>query len=355
MDTPTPTRKRATLLDVAREAGVSRATASLVIRRSPVVGAETRRRVEEAIAKVGYVYNLGAARLRAARSRTVGVIIPSLANPFFADLLAGIEETLEAAEMGVIFANARESLAKQDALVRRMREHGADGLILCPAAGSDGDLLRRAGEWGLPLVQALRYVSATAGDYAGTDYFGGMRRAAEHLIDLGHRRIAFVCGDRRHSAGAERLEGFRSALSEHGLAADLVVTIPLTHADGRAAAGLLLDSPHRPTAAICFNDVVALGLMRGLHDRGVEVASRFSVIGFDNVPEGSVARPALTSVSTHPFAVGQAAAQLLLRRLADPDRPPERVVGPAVLIERQSCGPAPAMAGGAVDAARKSV
>lgn len=340
METPSHAKKRATLLDVAREAGVSRATASLVVRKSPLVGAETRKRVEAAIVKVGYVYNLGAARMRAARSRMVGVIIPSLANPFFAELLAGIEAVLDAAEMGVIFANARESLQKQETLIRRMREHGTDGLIICPAAGSGADLLERAAEWDLPVVQALRHVSMTAGDYAGIDYFGGMRRATEYLVSYGHRRIAFVSGNRVHSAYAERLQGFQTAMEAHRLTADLVFNIPLTHADGMNAAGFLLDRPDPPTAAICFNDVVALGLLRGLYDQGVEAGPDFSVIGFDNVPEGILARPMLTSVSSRPFAVGEAAATLLLRRLADPTRKPEKIIEAAELVERQSCGPA---------------
>ncbi|MEO3433328.1 LacI family DNA-binding transcriptional regulator [Inquilinus sp. CAU 1745] len=330
--------RRATLLDVAREAEVSRATASLVLRKSPLVGTETRKRVEAAMARVGYVYNLGAARMRAARSRTVGVVIPSLSNPFFAEMLAGIEATLDEAEMGVIFANTRESLEKQKAIIRRMREHGVDGLIICPAAESGIDLLERASEWGLPLVQALRYVSATQGDYSGIDYFGGMRGAADYLIGLGHRRIGFVSGNRVHSAYQERLEGFRTSMEAHGLPADLILTIPLTHAEGMATAERLLEWPDPPSAALCFNDVVALGLLRGLHDRGVEAGVGFSVVGFDNVPEGILARPTLTSVSTRPFAVGRAAAKLLLGRLDDPAKEDGRLVEPTELVVRQSSG-----------------
>lgn len=332
--------RRATLLDVAREAGVSRATASLVLRKSPLVGTETRKRVEAAMAKVGYVYNLGAARMRAARSRIVGVVIPSLSNPFFAEMLAGIEATLDEAEMGVIFANTRESLEKQEAIIRRMREHGVDGLIICPAAETGVDLLERASQWRLPLVQALRYVSATEGDYSGIDYFGGMRGATDYLIGLGHRRIGFVSGNRVHSAYQERLEGFRTAMEAHGLPADLILTMPLTHADGMASAGKLLERPDRPTAVLCFNDVIALGLLRGLHDLGVEAGAGFSVVGFDNVPEGILARPTLTSVSTRPFAVGGAAAGLLLDRLNDPAKPAGRLVEPTELVVRQSSGPA---------------
>ena len=169
--------KRVTLLDVAKHAGVSRATASLVVRDSPLVGAATRAKVEAAMAELGYVYNLGAARMRAARSRTVGVIIPNLTNPFFAVLLAGIESTLETAGLAVILANSNENAAKQDGFVNRMREHGVDGLIVCPAEGTERRFVDDAGRWGVPLVQTLRMVPETASDYAGMDPEPGMREA----------------------------------------------------------------------------------------------------------------------------------------------------------------------------------
>lgn len=331
-----------TLIDVAREAGVSRATASLVIRKSPLVGAATRQRVEAAIEALGYVYNLGAARMRAAKSRTVGVVIPNLTNPFFAELLAGIEETLDESDLVVILANSRESEARQATMIRRLREHGVDGLIVCPAVGTGTKLLADAAEWDLPLVQALRYVSDIAGDYAGSDYAGGMKQAVDYLFGLGHYRIAFVTGRNMHSAHAERLAGFRAGMAAHGLADDLVVSISLTHANAVAAAARLLDGDDPPTAAICFNDVVGLGLASGLFDLGIDVGRSFSVIGFDNVPEADLARPKLTSVATHPRAIGDAAARLLADRVSDPRRAARRIVNLTALIERQSCGPGPA-------------
>lgn len=329
--------KRITLLDVAREAGVSRATASLVVRGSPLVGAETRERVEATMRRLGYVYNIGAARMRSEVSRTIGVIVPNLVNPFFAEMVSGIELVLEEAGMVVVLANSRESPAKQDTFIRRMREHGVDGVILCPAAGSHPGLLDQAREWRLPIVQALRYIARTEGDYAGTDYAEGMRQATSHLIGLGHENIAFVSGNRQHSAHAERLEGFQSTMREHGLADDLVINIPLTHADGRDIAPFLLRRADPPTAAICFNDVVALGLMRGLYDLGVEAGKEFSVIGFDDVPGASLSRPLLTTVATRPSTIGAAAARLVLQRLHQPDRPFESIVEPTRLKIRESC------------------
>lgn len=332
-------RSRVTLQHVAREAGVSRATASLVVRKSPLVSAETREKVEQAMKSLGYVYNMGAARMRTVASRTVGVIVPNLSNPFFAEMLAGIELTLDTAGIVVIVANSQDLRERQDLLIQRMREHGVDGVILCPAAGTDSTLARQAAEWGLPLVQALRHVSETGGDYAGVDYMGGMRQAISYLAGLGHRRIAFVTGGSRHSAYAERLGGFRAGMAELGVTDPLVLEVALSPLGAIEAAGRLVAMADRPTAAICFNDVVGLGLSSGLHDLGLEVGREFSVIGFDDVAEASLVRPGLTSVATHPAEIGSAAARLLLDRLQNPGRDPRRVITPTELFERQSCGP----------------
>ena len=333
-------RKRPTLLDVAEQAGVSRATASLVVRKSPLVSAATRERVETAMAELGYVYNAGAARMRAARSRTVGVVVPNLTNPFFAVLLAGMEAVFETEGLAVIFANSNELLAKQTGFLTRMREHGADGVIVCPCEGTDSRLVENAASWGLPLVQALRYVPETVSDYAGIDYREGMRDASERLVALGHRRILFVSGNRRHSAEADRLAGFRAAMRAHDLDADRVLDLPLTHTAAREAAAGIAAAPERPSAVICFNDVVALGLHRGFFDLGLRVGHDISLVGFDNVAEAALVVPGLASVATMPFQVGETAARLLLRRIRKPDAPVERSVAATEFVERESLGPA---------------
>lgn len=337
-DEPKP--GRVTLLDVAEAAGVSRATASLVIRKSPRVADETRRRVEQAMARLGYVYNMGAASMRATRSNTVGVIIPNLGNPFFAAMLSGIERALDEAGLIVVLANSRESAGKQETILQRMRERGVDGLILCPVAETRPALIAKAAEWRLPVVQALRYVSDSRGDYAGTDYAGGMRQAVEHLTGLGHRRIAFAAGGPVHSAYRERLAGFRAAMADHGLDAGAVLDMPLAPDAAAAAAPALLAHPLRPTAVICFNDIMAGGIANGLSDVGTAVGSAFSVVGFDDLAEAELVRPRLTSVATFPAEIGDAAARLLLERLGAPDRPDRRVVSLTRLVLRQSTGAA---------------
>ncbi|CDZ43585.1 Ribose operon repressor RbsR [Neorhizobium galegae bv. orientalis] len=331
-------KSRMTLLDVARRANVSRATASLVIRKSPLVGADTRARVEQAMRELGYVYNMGAARLRAERSHTVGVIVPNLTNPFFAELLSGIEAVIDSAGMVVILANSGDLVERQDMVMRRMREHGVDGVIICPAAGTEPAFLHQLADWDLPLVQVLRQISEEV-DYAGSDYAAGMRQAVDYLASLGHRTIAFAVHGPIHSAYRERVEGFCDAMRSRGLDPNLIVGLPIQIGEIADAAHLLFGEGEQPTAVICFNDVIALGLSAGLYDRGLKVGENFSLIGFDDVTDAEAMRPRLTSVSTGPVAIGGNAARLLLDRLADPIRPSHRVVNETVLHIRQSCGP----------------
>lgn len=329
-------KQRVTLVDVARQAGVSRATASLVIRKSPLVGAATRARVEAAMRELGYVYNKGAARLRAERSHTVGVIVPNLTNPFFAELLSGLESVIDAAGMVVILANSGDRLERQDDIILRMLEHGVDGVIACLAAGTGIDFLDRVKGSNLPLVQVLRQISDDT-DYAGADYAGGMRQAVEHLALLGHETIAFAVHGAIQPAYLERVEGFRQAMQARGLDPDLIIRTPYQTAQIPASASLLFDVPVKPTAVICFNDVIALGLSAGLYDLGIRVGKTFSLIGFDDVTDAESMRPRLTSISTAPVSIGESAAKLMLDRLADPARPPRRIVQKTRLRVRQSC------------------
>ena len=334
-------RRRVTLDEVARDAGVSRSTVSLVLRDSPLVAEGTRQRVRASMEALGYVYNRGAANLRASRTNTVGLLVCDVSNPFFAELTAGIDQVLDGAGVSTFLVNTNESPEKQERSLLRMRELNVDGVIVCPAAGSSPDLVERLRRWGMPFVQALRYLSARDGDYAGSDYQLGMEMITEHLIRLGHRRIALVGGNLVHSALSDRRAGFTNALRRHGLAADLIVKSPLNRRASAEAVGALLDRPDPPTAAIGFNDIVAFGMMLGLTDRGLEPGRDFAVAGFDDVSEAALSRPALTTVSTLPFQIGQEAAQLLLRRVAEPDGAPERVILPTRLIIRESCGAAP--------------
>ena len=337
---PGPGRRAAVTLEaVAKHVQVSRATVSLVLRGSPLVAAATRERVQAAMAELGYIYNRGAAKLRASSSKVIGVLIADLGNPFFGEMTAGVDNALSDADWAVFLTNTGESVAKQDIVLRRMREHGVDGVIVCPAAGSDERLIHQLADWGLPCVQASRYVSLDGSDCVTTDYARGMHDATRHLIGLGHRRIALIGGDRQHSATTARCEGYREAMRHAGLE-ERFVGVATTRSAGADALNQLLDANEPPTAAVCYNDFVAHGAITALADRGMLAGRDFALVGFDDMNEASFCRPSLTTIKTRPYEIGERAGQMLLARMANPDRPFDRVVFPAELVVRESCGAA---------------
>src|SRR5690606_32834972 len=264
---------RVTLLDIARHAGVSRATVSLVMRDSPLVAQETRERIKQAAVELGYVYNRGAASLRSRRSLIVGVSITDLANPYFAELTAAAEHGLLQVDRVALLSNNNESLEKQGAFIDTMREYNVDGLIICPAIDTPVATIRRLKSLRIPFVFLSRRVSGIEADYVSNDNVRGLRMATEHLLSLGHRRVAMICASTRTSTGRERLKGYTSALQEAGLPVDpsLIVEGAPTRRNGMEALMALMSRPQPPTAAVCFNDISAFGVMLGLNRLGMRI------------------------------------------------------------------------------------
>jgi LacI family transcriptional regulator, galactose operon repressor len=330
---------RTTVKDIARHAGVSPATVSLVIRNSPLVAAETRERVRSSLDELGYVYDRAAANLRTRMTYTIGLIVCEITNPFYAELTAGIDDRLDRAGWVAFLANTAESPARQDRFIARMREHRVDGLLLAPAEGTDPQIIDEFKRYGLPVVQMLRRLGRRNADHVGADFRLGMTMAAEHLIRLGHKRIAFVGGARRISPARDRANAFRETLTRYGLPAGRIVNCLPTREDGAQAVSALFNSkPTDPTAIVCHNDLCALGVMLGLADRGLTAGQDVAVIGFDNIAEAALHRPALTTVAIGARQIGEEAASLLLRRIKNPDGAVESIVLPPKLIVRASCG-----------------
>lgn len=329
--------RRIRIAEVARAAGVARSTAALALRGSPALREETRRRVAEAAAALGYVYDRAAARLRSGRSHTVGLVLPNIANPFYAELVAGIDAALDDAGYVALLVSTAESPERQARVLARLREHGVDGVILSPAEGTPAALLDRLAAWGLPHVQAVR--AFRRGACVRADDRRGARLAAEHLIRLGHRRIALLGGAADTPVARDRLAGWRGALAAAGLAAAEHVPTPAGDraAAAEAAAALTLRRPE-VTALLCLSDTVAIGAMLGLRRAGREPGRDVAVVGFDDVPEAALWRPALTTVAVGAREIGAAAAALLLARVADPAAPARRIALPPRLVVRQSCG-----------------
>lgn len=330
-------KSRVTLGEVARVAGVSRATVSLVVRKSPLVADHTREKVQQVMADLDYVRDIGAARLRNNSSRTIGVIVPNLMNSFFTEFLSGIERIMGEDDRVVLLANSHDDPARQTQILQRFRGHGVDGVILCPAEGTDPELPLRMRQWGLPLVQSLREVGGNVTDYAGADYIEGVRLAMRHLVERGHRRIAFLSVSARTSARTERLEGFSRAIAETGAEDAGIVEAELSWEGAARSARQLLELDSSPSAVLCFNDVLAAGLMLGLRRAGQEPGRDIAVVGLDDLPLAELTYPPLTSIAMIPENIGAAAARLLARRLFQPDVEIERsIIAPSLMIRDSS-------------------
>jgi LacI family transcriptional regulator len=330
---------RVTLKEIAQHAGVSPATVSLVLRDSPLVAKPTRKRIQASIDTLGYVYDRSAANLRTRSTQTIGLIVCEITNPFYAELTAGIDGALDRAGWVAFLANTAESPARQDRFIERMREQRVDGLLLSPAEGTDVDTIERLHRYGLPVVQMLRRVGKREADFVGPDFRLGMTLATEHLIRLGHKRIAYVGGGRRTSPVRDRGVGYRETMTRYGLPVGPIVGCLPTREAGAAAVGSLLrGKASDPTAVLCYNDVCAFGFLLGLTDKGLKAGSDCAVVGFDDIEEAAYCRPALTTVAIGPRQLGEESASLLLRRIKAPNGAAENVILPPRLIIRSSCG-----------------
>jgi LacI family transcriptional regulator len=315
-----------------------------VLRGSPLVNIQTRARVEHELKRMGYVYNRGAANLRRRISSTVALVINDLSNPFFAEFAAGVDEALAAAGYVTLLGSTNESPERQQAVLSSLMEHGPAGLILSPAEGSDGARVAQLLGTHMPVLVFNRELQQIDWDFLVLDNRTGARLATEHLLALGHRRIAFFGGHLGSSSCYQRRLGYTDALAEAGLAPmpQWLIQCAPTRLEAAAQVGALFAAEPAPTAAVCYNDAVALGLMHGLTARGRHPGHDFAVTGFDDIPEAAVTSPPLTTVAVEPRARGAQAAQLILARTQDPENSPRRTVAPVRLVVRGSTCPLPA-------------
>lgn len=338
----TPSPKTITLNDVAKDAGVSRSTVSLVLRNSPLVADKTRARVLDSIKRLGYVYNRGAASLRSHQSSTIGLVVTDITNPFFAELTVGVEDVLEESQYIALLGNTSDTLRKQNLLLERLQEHRPDGVLLCPTDGTSLEQVRRL-QRQASLVLFVRYLPDLAIDYVGVDNVNGAEQATAHLLAHGHTRIAFIGGSPSSSARRDRVQGYVAQMRRAGKRVDdeLLTVGSVTREEGRRAILKLLEREEPPTAALCYNDVVAFGVMLGLQEAGRIPGADFGVVGFDDIAESALWQPGLTTVALEPRRLGEVAARLLLERIAEPDMPPRQVILSCRLIVRDSCGGKP--------------
>jgi len=330
-------KKRPTILDVADKAGVSKSTVSLVLQNSPSVKQTTREDVNRAINDLGYVYNRSAAGLRGAASGLIGLIINDLRNPFFTEFAASAQMEFARKGYSTVIANTDEDPDIQAKVIGTMIEHGVSAFVISPAYGgcdSDFDRIERAG---IPTMQVLRQIDQRTDlfPFASHNYTAGGELAARHLLDIGCRKIAFVGGLKDRPITRERMSGYSAVMETSGLPAQTFHGRP-SRAFGRELALRIAAEYPDIEAAICFSDLVALGMISGFAEAGVEVGKDVRLVGFDDIEESSLVYPRLTSVRCDTQLFGQSAAQAMLAWIVDGERPPDVRYHDVHLIERQS-------------------
>lgn len=308
--------RAARIKDVAKLAEVSTATVSRALATPERVSVETRTRVLEAIAKIGYVPNTAARTLRSQKTHMVLVVLPDLANTFFSKILRGIEETLFEAGYGMIIGDLDGSPEKETHFAAFTAAGRVDGAILLNGHlfGQSRDGKGPAARLGIPLVALCEAIPGAHIPQIEIDNRDAASRMTRHLASLGHRRIAYVSGPAGNVLETERFQGYRDGLRASGLSFDpaLVLTGDFTLESGVRAGQDLVARAERPTAVFCTSDEMAIGLMRTLSSAGVRVPDDISVAGFDDIEFAAAVQPALTTIYQPRRELGQRAAAVLI-------------------------------------------
>jgi LacI family transcriptional regulator len=329
-----------TISDVARRSGVSPVTVSRVINNAAHVKPTTRAAVERAIAELSYVPNVVARSLRSRRTRTLGLLLPDITNPFWTTVARGVEDSAHSHGYSVFLCNTDENPAKQQQYLDAVLSQRVDGVIIAPY-DSDARNMSRLQEQNIPVVVVDRAVHDWDTDTVVTDSVSGAVALVRHLIELGHTRIAVLSGPPATSTASERVAGYCLALGEAGIPVDprLIRRGEFRAASGEHMVGPLLDGDVHPTAIFAANNTLAQGALEALGKRGLRVPEDVALVCFDDFSDFSAFFPFMTVVAQPAYEMGSNAAQLLFSRLqSETALPPRCVVLPARLVRRYSCG-----------------
>jgi LacI family transcriptional regulator len=333
----------ASVVDVARHAGVSIGTVSNVLNRPDRVAPATRARVLQAISELGYVRNEAARQLRAGRSRTIGLIVLDVGNPFFTDMGAGVEQAAAEADLSVVLCNSGADPAREDHYLSLLQEQRSYGILITPQANKNSRIAQIR-QHGTPIVFVDRASTRHQCSVSVDDIVGG-ELAAAHLLELGHRRIIFVGGPVSTRQVADRLAGARLAARKSGVGEKtikLIETPGLNFAAGRQAGATIaeMSASERPTAVFCANDLIALGLLQEMTRRHLNVPGDLAIVGYDDIDFAAAAAVPLTSVAQPRAQLGRAATELLIEEVELPTSHQHRqVIFDPDLVIRESTQP----------------
>lgn len=362
---------KVTISDIARLAGVSKATVSRVLNQKPDVDPATRERVERIMGEYGFVPNLAASGLAGGRPRLLGVLVPSVTWPLMPEIMRGIGEVVEQTAYEVVLYTMSPNVDRSSVIDQILAAKLTAGLLAI-FPGQSSEHLMTLHEQGVPVVLIDDQNPVPNAPWVGTDNRAGAREAVQHLIARGHTRIGHIRGIASHQVSYDRHEGYREALEAAGLPVDpeLVTQGDFTPPSGRVCGGRLLSLPHPPTAIFAANDEMAYGVYAAAEEGGRRIPDDLSVVGFDDISSSAHIRPALTTVRQPFYEMGQQATRLLLslveavhgggpvRRVAgqgaagngllavpgSTQTPPVRIELPSLFVPRDSCA-APATIG----------
>lgn len=325
--------------DIAKVAGVSHSTVSRALSGSPLVKEETRRRVLRLAEEMGYSPSAIARGLVTKRTRTFGLVVTSIADPFVAEIVRGIEETALDHGYSLILCQSQAEPQREMAAVRMLREKRVDAIIV--TASRVGNLyMPLLEEVRVPIVlinnqQEGRYVYSVA-----TDNVQGGKLAGRYLMELGHRRMGYIAGPDGVTSSIDRLEGCRQALKEQGLEFNMIVPGNGCMGGGQAGMQKLLSAASPPTAVFCYNDMTAIGALLTAKEMGYQVPQDISIVGYDNIALAAYVDPPLTTIAQQKYAMGHMATEMALTLVVndEADSSVEDVLLAGRLVVRGSCG-----------------
>lgn len=335
-----------TIKDIAKRTGVSHSTVSRALRGDPLISFETAERIRQAAREMSYLPSAAARSLKTNRSLVLGVIVSSIDDPFFSEILFGIEEVAQQAGYRLFIASSQHDAAKEQKIVQALMEHRADGVIICSTSFS-ADQGRQLSQNGFPVV-VVNHQGAENFNYSiFHDDIDGSRQITRHLLDLGHHRIAYLGNSLSGRTTLDRLSGFKMELK----AAHIPIPTEYIHhvpgsspSLGQESMFYFLNLPQPPTALVCYNDMLAIGVLKGCREEGIAIPQELSVTGFDNITFSSYTHPPLTTFDQPKQSIGSEAARLMLDLLADGShmenfQPKEIILKGKLLIRQSTAAP----------------
>lgn len=324
--------------DIAKAAGVSTATVSRVLNGKQNVRPEVKSKILKIVKRLNYSPNRAARSLRSKRSSIIGLIVADIQNPFFASVCRAVEDVAQAHNLSILLCNTDENPEKEKMYLELMHNENAAGIILSPTGGLARHFPQELADHS-PMVVIDRRVDGVNIDSVYIDNFNAAKTLAEHLLHHGYRRIAGLFGA-NSVTGNERLQGFKAAFQELGLDIheELIFELPARADEGHETVTKILESKKPPEAILTSSGLLATGAFKAIRDKEICVPDAIAFATFDESHWTSMIRPAITVIEQPTYAIGQTAGEMLLKRIADTNRPTRQVVLSSKLIVRQSCG-----------------